>query len=104
MSKDDLLKSVKAAVLQLESRARIVLYGSRARGDASSDSDWDFLILLEGQVDNSRVERIRTRLYDIELESDQIISSVILDEQEWDHSPFKASPFHERVCAEGQSL
>ena len=104
MSKDELLVSAKNAVLQLEPGARVVLYGSRARGDATSDSDWDFLVLLDGQVDNSRVGRIRTRLYDIELESDQIISSVILDEQEWEHTPFNASPFHERVSAKGVTL
>lgn len=29
---------------------RILLFGSRARGDAKSDSDWDFLIIVPTQL------------------------------------------------------
>ena len=29
--------------------AKLVLFGSQARGDARQDSDWDLLILLDGE-------------------------------------------------------
>ncbi|MBS1250425.1 MAG: hypothetical protein MAG431_02019 [Chloroflexi bacterium] len=41
-----LLKQVKMTVRDLSPAAEIILYGSRARGTAKADSDWDFLILL----------------------------------------------------------
>jgi predicted nucleotidyltransferase len=44
----ELLERVKHAVHEVEPEADIVLYGSRARGDAHAESDWDFLILLDG--------------------------------------------------------
>jgi predicted nucleotidyltransferase len=40
-----LLVRVKEIVHQYDPRADIILYGSRARGDATPDSDWDHLIL-----------------------------------------------------------
>ena len=32
----------------LPTNAKLLLFGSQARGDARQDSDWDLLILLEG--------------------------------------------------------
>jgi predicted nucleotidyltransferase len=40
------------------------LYGSRARGNAQAESDWDFLILLDGVVDDARTDAVRHRLYE----------------------------------------
>ena len=38
--------------------ARLLLYGSRARGDAKEDSDWDLLILLNKEsLENSDYDR-----------------------------------------------
>lgn len=46
MKRDELLEQVKQSVHEIEPDADIILYGSRARGDAHAESDWDFLILL----------------------------------------------------------
>jgi len=62
MVDEDLLNQVKRAVAEREPDADIVLYGSRARGDATADSDWDFLVLVNGQVDERRKRAIRHRL------------------------------------------
>ena len=56
--------------------AEIFLYGSRSRGDALSESDWDFLILVNGFISDERTDRIRHRLYEIEWESGEVISSI----------------------------
>ena len=68
--KEDLLKKVKEALVEIEPSAEIYLYGSRARHDSREDSDWDFLILVDGVVDTARTDRIRHRLYEIEWETD----------------------------------
>lgn len=36
---------VKNQLLLVDGTASVILFGSRARGDAANDSDWDFLIL-----------------------------------------------------------
>lgn len=104
MIRDELLNLVRTAVVDLEPTAKVILYGSRARGDTGADSDWDFLILLEGQVEVNRIDRVRARLYTIELEFDQILSSLIIARDEWEQAEFMASPFHENVVLAGVTL
>ena len=77
MIQKDLLKKVKNSVQEIETDAEILLYGSRARGDSVDQSDWDFLILLDGKVNDKRTDRIRHRLYEIEWETGEVISSII---------------------------
>jgi predicted nucleotidyltransferase len=48
-----LLNRVKTAVHALSPEAEIILYGSRAKGTARADSDWDFLILRPSLIANS---------------------------------------------------
>lgn len=77
MSRDELPKRVKECVLSIEPTAEVILYGSRARGDSHEESDWDFLVLVDGPVDDRRVDGIRHRIYEIEWESDQVLSSIV---------------------------
>ncbi len=65
MQRDVLLRKVKQAVGEVEPAAQIVLYGSQARGDSDAQSDWDFLILVDGRVTDDGVDRIRYQLYEI---------------------------------------
>lgn len=99
----DLLRRVVETVRAVEPGARIVLYGSRARGDAEPDSDWDFLVLLDGKVDQRRAADIRHRLFDIELALDDcpVLSTVVQSAGEWNTPLYRAMPFHENVTREG---
>ncbi|MFA6451340.1 MAG: nucleotidyltransferase domain-containing protein [bacterium] len=49
----------------------LVLYGSRARGDAREDSDIDLPALLEGPVETCEIRRIVQATYQLRLESEQ---------------------------------
>lgn len=99
--RDVLLSKVKEAVLELEPLAEVILYGSRARNDFRDYSDWDFLILVDGAVDTARTDRIRRVLFEIELETDQIISSIVRSRQEWNSPRYSVVPLHKNVEREG---
>lgn len=50
MSSGDITQGIKqVAARVLPDGADAILFGSRARGDAHRDSDWDILILIEGE-------------------------------------------------------
>lgn len=104
MLQGELLEQVKQVVLEMEPNAEIILYGSRSRGRAVSESDWDFLILVDGPLNDERIDKIRHRLYEIEWESGEVISSIVRNRLEWNSGPYQAMPFHERVEQEGVRL
>jgi uncharacterized protein len=89
----ELLERVKQVVREVEPQADIVLYGSRARGEAHAESDWDFLILLDGVVDDARIDAIRHRLYEIEWDCGEVLCSIVRSHQEWDSPLQQVTPF-----------
>ncbi len=99
--RDIISSKVKEAVLQLEPSAEVILYGSRARDDFREYSDWDFLVLVDGPVDTARTDRIRRILFEIELDTDQIISSIVRSRQEWNSPRYSVVPLHKNVEREG---
>jgi predicted nucleotidyltransferase len=97
----ELLERVKQAVHEVEPEADIVLYGSRARGDSHAESDWDFLILLDGVVDEARTDTVRHRLYEIEWDCGEVLCSIVRSRQEWDSSLQQATPFAKILREQG---
>ncbi|MBI3795254.1 MAG: nucleotidyltransferase domain-containing protein [Nitrospinae bacterium] len=74
----ELLRLVKGRLLPVfGARLKgVVLYGSRARGDAKEDSDYDFLVLLEGPIDlDADISIMVEAVYDLVLEFSVLIST-----------------------------
>ena len=67
---DIIFKRIKETIFKTDPTAQAYLYGSRARGTAKKDSDWDILILID-QEKNYLIEekKFRHNLYDIEIDS-----------------------------------
>lgn len=100
----DILSTIKRLVVEKDSTAKVYLYGSRAKGNARKDSDWDVLILLNRDKITSDIENeITYSLYDLEFESGQIISPMVYSEKEW-NSKYKITPFYRNVMREGRLL
>jgi predicted nucleotidyltransferase len=99
-----LLKKVQDKVHSLLPGADIILYGSRARLEADLESDWDFLILLNQQPDQQIVAELRDRLYELELESDTVLSTIVRSRDEWNSELYSILPFKEIVERDGVVL
>ena len=104
MNREELLDQVKKAVRAVEPDAEIILYGSRSRGEFVAESDWDFLILVSGHLDDKRVDAIRHRLYEVEWECGEVISSIVRRREEWHSDLYRSIPFHRQVEQEGIRL
>jgi len=92
-------QQVKEKVKAIDSQAEVILFGSRARGDAREDSDWDFLVLLEKPVSFEEEDIILNTVYKIELEVDEIITPVIENKPHWEM--LKVTPFYKNVQQDG---
>ncbi len=104
MSSDIVLENISTAIHKQDPEAQAFLFGSRARGDNNPDSDWDILILVNNQIVTSEIEdRFRDVLYNIELESGQIISTIIYPRSYWQKN-LKYSPLYKSVKKEGIKL
>lgn len=69
----------------------ILLYGSRARGDATSDSDIDVLIVLKETFDyDEMLERTSAATAEVSLEYDVVISRVFVTRVDYES---KQTPF-----------
>ena len=104
MKKELLLQRIKKAIKELEPDAKIILYGSRSKGRASDESDWDFLILVDGTVDFRRTDKIRHRLYEIEWDTGEVLCSIVRSRVEWQKPIIKVTPFFQSVERDGIML
>jgi len=99
-----ILTQIKKIVTDQEPKAKIFLYGSRSRGTAKNNSDWDLIILLNRDKITPDVEqKITNPLYDLEFETGEVISPMIYSEKEW-NAKYKITPFYKNVMREGKRL
>lgn len=104
MDKKLIINRIKDLIHKEDPNAIAFLFGSRARGDNRQDSDWDIIILVDSQkVTNEIEDQFRDGLYDIELDSGQIISTFIYPKGLWNTS-LKYSPLYKNVTKEGIRL
>src|SRR5690606_13025621 len=95
---------IKKRLSVKDPHAEIILFGSKARGDASVDSDWDILILTDKPVLNHLKEEVyRNELFEIELETGEAISAIILSKQDWNRK-YSVTPLYMNIQKEGIRL
>ena len=99
MKNDKFLNTILKRVKKYDNSAEIFLFGSRARGDFKIDSDWDLLILINKKADEKLKEKIRDELFEIELETDEVISSIIQSREEWIDR--QITPLYQNIQQEG---
>ena len=57
LEKDEYIWKMVALIVEHYSPERIYLFGSKARGDAGADSDYDFLVVVRRKVSRSKKEK-----------------------------------------------
>ena len=100
MNRIGLLKEVKRKVLEVTPEADIILYGSRARNTSVAGSDWDFLILIDGNP-NILTDKIRHKIYEIEWSTGEVLSSIVRTRKEWNSKRYKSLPFYKNILKDG---
>lgn len=98
------IKSIISKELKkLAPEAKAILFGSQARGDASSQSDWDILILLDvPKITSTDYDTIAYPLFELGWKIDQHFSVKLYTKKEWEKRSF--STFYKNIEKEGLTL
>jgi predicted nucleotidyltransferase len=95
-----IIKRIKATINTIDPKAQVIIFGSRARGDAKKGSDWDILILTEYPVSTEIERSFRNNLFDIEIETGEVFSTFVYQKQIW-NTKHKVTPLYRNIKREG---
>ena len=99
-SREQILRAIRQLLKNVSPNAKVILFGSRARNDAKTNSDWDILILLNKQkIESSDFDTISYPLYELGWSLGENFSSKIYTTSDWQKRKF--TPFYKNVESEG---
>lgn len=99
MNRIEITYRVKETVKSLDPKAKVILFGSKARGDSNTSSDWDFLILTSTSSSEQYKKIIRDKLIDTELEAGEVISTIIFSQKKW--KDYQITPLYKNIIKDG---
>ncbi len=97
-------EAIEAAVEMLKKAYpvdRIVLYGSKARGDSDEHSDIDLLIIATRLLHWREEKDIVETLFDIGMEYDVLFSPLFTSKSEWEGGLFMEFPIYREIIRDG---
>ncbi len=95
-TREEVLLAIRKKLREVAPGAKAILFGSRARGDATQDSDWDLLIILDKpEIEPTDFDRIAFPLYEIGWEMEQLFSIRLYTKASWEKRRF--TPFYKRI-------
>ncbi len=97
MDKSQIIDNIReVAKTTLPKGSSLLLYGSRARGDAGKDSDWDLLILFDKpDLSESDYDNISFPFTMLGWNIGELISPQMYTKKDWESISFL--PFHKNV-------
>ncbi len=97
-------QAIQAAAAILRRRfpiERVVLFGSKARGDDDTESDIDLLILTARPVTRAEKSQMTEALFDLELGLGVVISKLVMPLDEWEHGLHRVLPIRSEIDRDG---
>jgi predicted nucleotidyltransferase len=96
-------QKVKQSITEKIPLYEVRLYGSRARGDASIDSDLD-LYLETGPISREQRRLISDLVWEIGFENDVVISPLVIPQTEARNGAFSVTMLYQAIKNEGISI
>jgi predicted nucleotidyltransferase len=89
-------RRIRESIKVIDSKAQVIIFGSRARGDSKIESDWDLLILIENLVTTIIERSFRNSLFDLEIDTGEVFSTFIYQRKEWE-TMHKVTPLYRNI-------
>lgn len=80
---------------------KLILFGSRARGEADPDSDLDVLVVLDNQLTDSGRELISDCAWEAGFEHGIVVVPIVFARREWEEGPERYSLLSQAIQTEG---
>lgn len=108
LSDIDLRSTDRAAIVAAAAMLRekfpvtsIYLFGSKATGHDDPESDIDLLVLTSRPLPWRERDAITDALFDVEMKYGVIISTLVIEEDEWLHGPYQVLAIRREVDRDG---
>ena len=99
-----ILNNFKALVLKRATLNRIILFGSRARGDAEAFSDMDVVVILNDGANDTDREYVNDCAWEAGFEHGIVVVPVVFTQSEWESGPEHHSLLVQAVERDGVPL
>jgi len=83
---------------------RIIVFGSRARGDADPDSDMDLLVILNGPNSADARKHVSDCAWEAGFNHGLVVSPIVVSRQSWENGPERYSLLAQAVEEEGVAV
>ncbi len=99
-----IIEKFQALLLSRVKLHKLILFGSRARGDADPDSDMDMVVILEDPANAEDREYISDCAWEAGFQHGIIVVPVVFTRSEWETGPERYSLLAQAVESEGVLL
>ena len=104
MTDKTMKEKIKANIHEVDPEVEVWLYGSRSRGTAREDSDWDVLVLSPRDTLSVKEEgAIIDHMTDLMIETGQVVHLFAYGKRDW-HGRHHITPFYQNVSREAIRL
>lgn len=97
------IRNLKEVLLENFNIIDLRIFGSKARGEDTPESDIDVMIEIDESPPNIR-SQIYDIVFDINLANDTFISTTIFNKKEIEEGPMSESPIYKIIQREGFSI
>jgi predicted nucleotidyltransferase len=97
-------EAIEAAIRMLKSEfsvSKVILFGSKARGDHDEHSDIDLLVVASKLLHWKEEKAIVGALFDIGMKYDVIFSPLFTSVDEWENGIFTEFPVYQEISRDG---
>lgn len=99
-----ILNAFKELLLKRGNLYKLILFGSRARGDANPQSDMDIVVVLNDSAKEEDFDYVSDSAWEAGFERGIVIVPVVFTRSEWEKGPERYSLLAQAVEAEGLPL